>query len=34
MKEKVELLLNKNRKKTKRTLRIVMRFISQKIIHR
>ncbi len=34
MKEKMELLFNKNRKKTKRTLRIVMRFISQKIIHR
>lgn len=34
MKEKIELLLNKNRKKTKLKIKKVLRFISEKIIHR
>jgi hypothetical protein len=34
MKEKLEVLLNKNRKKTKLKFRKVLRFISEKIIHR
>lgn len=34
MKEKLEVLLNKNRKKTKLRFKKVLRFISEKIIHR
>lgn len=34
MKEKIELLYNKNRRKTKLKLKKVLRFISEKIIHR
>jgi len=34
MKEKLEVLLNKNRKKTKLKFKKVLRFISDKIIHR
>lgn len=34
MKERIEVLYNKNRKKTKLKLRKVLRFISEKIIHR
>lgn len=34
MKEKIELLYNKNRKRTKVKIRKVLRFISEKIIHR
>lgn len=34
MKEKIELLLNKNPKKTKLKIKKVLRFISEKIIHR
>lgn len=34
MKEKLEVLLNKNRKKTKLKIKKVLRFISEKIIHR
>lgn len=34
MKEKIEMLLNKNRKKTKLKFKKILRFISEKIIHR
>jgi hypothetical protein len=34
MKEKIEVLYSKNRKKTKLKLKKVLRFISEKIIHR
>ena len=34
MKEKLEMLFNKNRKKTKLKFKKVLRFISEKIIHR
>jgi hypothetical protein len=34
MKEKLEVLLNKNRRKTKLKIKKVLRFISEKIIHR
>ncbi|SDZ32330.1 hypothetical protein SAMN05444397_105184 [Flavobacterium aquidurense] len=34
MKEKLEVLLNKNRKKTRLKFKKVLRFISEKIIHR
>jgi len=34
MKEKIEVLLNKNRKKTRLRFKKVLRFISEKIIHR
>jgi len=34
MKEKIELLYNKNLRKTKLKLKKVLRFISEKIIHR
>ncbi len=34
MKEKKEVLLNKNRKKNKLRLKKILRFISEKIIHR
>ncbi|AOC94744.1 hypothetical protein BB050_01618 [Flavobacterium anhuiense] len=34
MKEKIELLYNKNRRKTKLKFKKVLRFISEKIIHR
>ena len=34
MKEKLEVMLNKNRRKTKLKIKKVLRFISEKIIHR
>jgi len=34
MKEKIEVLLNINRRKTKLKIKKVLRFISEKIIHR
>lgn len=34
MKEKIEMLLSKNRRKTRLKFKKVLRFISEKIIHR